>query len=312
MKYLVLCLIIVIYGFSGCSSPPPQQQTTQYTPLATLQTDYFEQAQKNAVTTQGLSYTIEKGYFLMGDGSQMEAEVYYPQINSISMPMLPENTDQNTVIEQLHSDFEKNILLKKGALTYFMEQGYDTATGEQKFPEVLFADTDYKVQTANENIISVFFHQSISPIGGTINHSAVGVTISLKENRILQLNEMITDFDALFTLLETDQFTPIPYWEESPRPFSQVLAQTTNMREEWIEIFKNNNKRTFFVETEDGADVLWETREFEWYLWDEKLVLIYLGDKYYQKYFIELEKIKDIIDSDFYESYIMPISQEGE
>ena len=317
MKYLVyiISFIIGVSAISGCSTTSEQQtvqvqQQKQYTPLDTLETNYFKETEKNPLTTQGLNYTIEKGHFLIGNETQTEVEIEYPQIDSISM--LPEDTEQNIVIEQMHSDFEKTALFRKGALAYFMEQAYDTTTGEQKFPEVIFANTDYRVQTANDKIVSVFFEESVSPIGGSFNYSAAGVTISLEENRVLQLSEMITDFDMLFTLLQTDQFTPIPYWQDNPKPFSQVLTETTNMKEEWIEILKNNNKRTFFVEAENGAEILWETREFEWYLWDNKLVLIYLGDKYYQQYFIELEKIKDIIDTDFYEKYILQTPQEGE
>ena len=106
------------------------------------------------------------------------------------------------------------------------------------------------------------------------------------------------------------------FWEISLK--GELDVSTADKLKEYLhnladeKILKNNNKRTFFVEAENGAEILWETREFEWYLWDNKLVLIYLGDKYYQQYFIELEKIKDIIDTDFYEKYILQTPQEGE
>ena len=43
---------------------------------------------------------------------------------------------------------------------------------------------------------------------------------------------------------------------------------------------------------------------FDWYLWDNKLVMIYIDDKNYYQYSIELEKIRHIINNTFYQNYI--------
>ena len=59
-----------------------------------------------------------------------------------------------------------------------------------------------------------------------------------------------------------------------------------------------------FTETEEGAEILWENRVFEWYLWDNQLVIVYIEDGYNHQYSIELEKIREIIEDSFYQNYI--------
>ena len=111
--------------------------------------------------------------------------------------------------------------------------------------------------------------------------------------------------DKLLTLLETDQFTPIPYFENETIPFSELLKTMPYMREELLEIFKNNNKRALVTEGEQNAQVLWQDRVFEWYLWDNKLVIMYVGNDFFNQYAIELYKIRDIVSDTFYQNYIV-------
>ena len=171
-------------------------------------------------------------------------------------------------------------------------------------PQATATFSRYRIQTANSKIISAVYQEGVSRLGRPADYSAVGITVSLAENRALQINEMITDFDALLTLLETDQFTPIPYFENETMPFHQLMQTMPYMREEIVEILKNNNKRAMFTETEEGAEILWENRVFEWYLWDNQLVIVYIEDGYNHQYSIELEKIREIIEDSFYQNYI--------
>ncbi|NDO45582.1 hypothetical protein [Clostridium sp. MD294] len=305
---LITACIIIPFGIIGCSSQQQsnviENEVQNNNPLDTLNMSYFAQTENKAVSTENLNYTIQKGYYLVGADGNNTTEVYYPQIDSVSI--LPEDTKQEILLEQVNNDIAKTVLLREGSTNFFAEQNtVSTATEGESKREPKIITTYYRVQTANEKIISVLYEESISAVGSALNCGAVGTTLSLAENRLLQLNEMITDFDALLTLLETDQFTPIPYYEKETPYFSKVLENTNYMRDEILEILKNNNRRTFFTEGDEGAEILWEKRVFDWYLWDNKLVMIYIDDKSYYQYSIELEKIRDIIDNTFYQNYIV-------
>lgn len=294
----------VMLSLEMAACAPKQDDTTQYVnPLDNLNMPYFAETESTPVSTENLYYDIQKGHYLVGVEGDNTTEVYYPQVDSVSS--LPEGTEQEIVMERINDDILKTVLLREGSTNFFAEQNAaSTATAGESKREAKYIMTNYRVQTANEKIISVLYEEAISTFGHAANYGAVGTTISLQENRILQLNEMITDFDALLSLMETDQFTPIPYYGNEAPPFSQVLEDASYMREELLEIFKNNNKRTFFTEEDDSDKILWEARVFDWYLWDNKLVMVYLGNKYYNQYYIELDEIRDIIDDTFYENYI--------
>ena len=304
---LITACVMIPFGIIGCNS---QQQSSiaeseiqNDNPLDTLNMPYFAEKESKAVSTENLNYNIQKGYYLVGADGNNTTEVYYPQINSVSI--LPEDTQQEILIEQINSDIAKTVLLREGSTNFFAEQNaVSTATEGESKREPKVITTYYRVQTANEKVVSVLYEESISALGSALNYGAVGTTISLAENRLLQLNEMITDFDALLTLLETDQFTSIPYYEKETPRFSEVLENTNYMRDEILEILKNNNRRTFFTEGDEGAEILWEKRVFDWYLWDNKLVMIYIDDKNYYQYSIKLEKIRNIINDTFYQNYI--------
>ena len=305
---LITACVAMPFGMIGCGSQQQQQNVVESeiqnnNPLDTLNMPYFTQTESKAISTEKLNYDIKKGYYLVGADGNNTTEVYYPQIDSVSI--LPEDTEQEILLEKVNSDIAKTILLREGSTNFFAEQNaVSTATEGESKREPKVITTYYRVQTANQKIVSVLYEESISTLGSAVNYGAVGTTISLVENRLLQLNEMITDFDALLTLLEIDQFTPIPYYQKETPPFSKVLENTNYMRDEILEILKNNNRRTFFKEGEEGAEVLWEKRVFDWYLWDNKLVMLYIDDKGYYQYSIELEKIKNIIDDTFYQNYI--------
>ena len=59
------------------------------------------------------------------------------------------------------------------------------------------------------------------------------------------------------------------------------------------------------TEGEQNAQVLWQDRVFEWYLWDNKLVIMYVGNDFFNQYAIELYKIRDIVSDTFYQNYIV-------
>ena len=266
-----------------------------------METTYFSETEKNPVSIENLEYDIQTGHFLVGTENSNRIELYYPQIDTVSA--LPDGVEQSIWLEQIKSDFQKTELFRQAAMTFYMEQTANM-TEEEMNTEQLFVDSRYRIQTANSKIISAVYQEGVSRLGRPADYSAVGITVSLAENRALQINEMITDFDALLTLLETDQFTPIPYFENETMPFHQLMQTMPYMREEIVEILKNNNKRAMFTETEEGAEILWENRVFEWYLWDNQLVIVYIEDGYNHQYSIELEKIREIIEDSFYQNYI--------
>lgn len=306
----VLCItacVLMPMAMIGCSTQQTDIEESSTiennNPLDNLNMPYFAEAESKPVSTENLSYDIQKGHYLVGTEESNTTEVYYPQFDTVSA--LPEDATQDEIMDRINNDILKTVLLREGSTNFFAEQNAaSTATAGESKREAKVISTYYRVQTANEKIMSVLYEEVISALGQPANYGAVGTTVSLVENRLLQLNEMITDFDALLTLMETDQFTPIPYYDREAPPFSEVLKSTSFMREEIIEILKNNNKRAFFTEGEDDVEILWEQRLFDWYLWDNKLVMIYLDNKYYNQYAIELEKIRDIIDDTFYQNYI--------
>ena len=302
--WLVACVLL---PFSGCAAQQEQSEHTSKVnekienPLNNLETTYFSETEKNPVSIENLEYDIQTGHFLVGTENSNRIELYYPQIDTVSA--LPDGVEQSIWLEQIKSDFQKTELFRQAAMTFYMEQTANM-TEEEMNTEQLFVDSRYRIQTANSKIISAVYQEGVSRLGRPADYSAVGITVSLAENRALQINEMITDFDALLTLLETDQFTPIPYFENETMPFHQLMQTMPYMREEIVEILKNNNKRAMFTETEEGAEILWENRVFEWYLWDNQLVIVYIEDGYNHQYSIELEKIREIIEDSFYQNYI--------
>ncbi len=305
MKKILLLLMVacVLMPFSGCTTQQEQPSAEQEVenPLNNLETTYFAETESKPISIENLAYDIQTGHFLVGTEKNNRIELYYPQIDTVSA--LPDGVEQTVWLEQIKSDFQRTELFRQAAMTFYVEQTANM-TEEEMNTEQLFVDSRYRIQTANDKIISALYQEGVSRLGRSASYSAVGITVSLAENRALQINEMITDFDTLLTLLETDQFTPVPYFENETMPFSQLMGTMPYMREEIVEILKNNNKRAMFTETEEGAEILWENRVFEWYLWDNQLVIVYIEDGYNHQYAIKLENIRDIIEDSFYQNYI--------
>lgn len=301
---IAICIMIPL-GIAGCSTQQQQQYTEQIllednNTLDTMNMPYFSENESNAINIESLPYIIQKGHFLIGTEQSNRVELYYPQLEY----KIAENTSENDITQQICDDFTKSELLKQSGMTYYMEQTANIPELEMYTKPVYF-NANYRVQTANQKIISVLYQQAFSRVGNAADYSMTGATLSLAENRLLKLNEMITDMDALLTLLETDQFTPIPYFENETINFSELLKTMPYMREEILEILKNNNKRALVTEGEQYAQVLWQDRVFEWYLWDNKLVIAYVGNNFFNQYAIELRNIRNIIDDTFYQNYIV-------
>lgn len=310
MKKVVRLLCITIctmmpFGITACGTQQQQnvEQIENDNPLDTINMPYFSQNESSAINTETLPYDIQKGHFLIGTEHNNRIELYYPQIEYKNTDNATESVTESDVTQQICDDFTKTELLRQSGMTYYLEQ-IANIPEQEMYTKPVFVNADYRVQTANQKIISVLYQQAFSRVGNGADYSMVGATLSLNENRLLQFHEMITDMDALLTLLETDQFTPIPYFENETINFSELLKTMPYMREEVLEILKNNNKRALVTEGEQYAEVLWQDRVFEWYLWDNKLVIAYVGNHFFNQYAIELDKIRDIIDDTFYQNYI--------
>ncbi len=310
MKKAIICITIctmIPFSMVACSTQQSeqsaqsaQQQTENNNPLDTINMPYFSENESNAIDMDKLPYDIQKAHFLIGTEQSNRVELYYPQLEY----NIAENTPESDITQQICDGFTKSELLKQAGMSYYMEQTANISEIDM-YTKPVFFHANYRVQTANQKIISVLYQQAFSHVGNTADYSMTGATLSIAENRLLKLNEMITDMDKLLTLLETDQFTPIPYFENETIPFSELLKTMPYMREELLEIFKNNNKRALVTEGEQNAHVLWQDRVFEWYLWDNKLVIMYVGNDFFNQYAIELYKIRDIVSDTFYQNYIV-------
>ena len=236
MKKAIICITIctmIPFSMVACSTQQSeqsaqsaQQQTENNNPLDTINMPYFSENESNAIDMDKLPYDIQKAHFLIGTEQSNRVELYYPQIEY----NIAENTPESDITQQICDGFTKSELLKQAGMSYYMEQTANISEIDM-YTKPVFFHANYRVQTANQKIISVLYQQAFSHVGNTADYSMTGATLSIAENRLLKLNEMITDMDKLLTLLETDQFTPIPYFENETIPFSELLKTIPYMRE---------------------------------------------------------------------------------
>lgn len=119
--------------------------------------------------------------------------------------------------------------------------------------------------------------------GAGYARTIMATAIDLEEERILMLDDVITDFEALYDRLLADQFEDITMWEGTTELFSQ---QHYGGRKALEEDLKNY--------LEEG-----NYHCIQWYTDGEHFVFVEIWGRYYHEYAIKIDKIKDILSEEF-------------
>ena len=221
--------------------------------------------------------------------------------------------DYNNYIKALYPQFEYNnagnifeyseVLLVNGLIKNEALKVLDSNPlyKENNFSYFL----DYHIKHFDGNIISVYFTSRYGVRIGEygLNNHAHGITIDLKNMRVIQLNEIIADISRFFDLLQDDLFEPILTFQDGDNICNDLFSET------W---FLDFYQKELLIE-KLSADKAYENfnvqepypleSDFEWYLNENGIVIIVLSGKYYERYFIEFKNIEDILNEDFYNRY---------
>lgn len=117
-----------------------------------------------------------------------------------------------------------------------------------------------------------------------LSSEMIGTTIDIKDEKVLSINDVIFDFDAIFNMLINDELEPITHWNGiiNPTDGSQYI---------------NNN---YFIENMYYENGELNRNFIDWYLTDDNLVII-AKYVYYYEFALDIESNKNLFKPEFLE-----------
>lgn len=161
----------------------------------------------------------------------------------------------------------------------------DLDSAKEYFYDRNFSMSEYGI-FKNKNILSIRYIGTHYIYNGTT--FIYGVNLDLKQEKKLQLTDLITDIDKLYDLLINNK---IEFEEDYEEPMRFKKMSSIWSKEEVISSLSNVNE-------------LSTNNIYSWYLKDGgKLVICYLG-KGFIEYTINLKDIKHIVNREYYKALI--------
>lgn len=157
---------------------------------------------------------------------------------------------------------------------------------ELYFEDTFYCSADYEVKLVNEDIISIYYEgrfgsniaaaRPLHPVAATTN-------VALKTGKLLTLNDVVTDLEALAGMLLEEKFESITLWEGEKTAISEYQFD----REELI---RGMQKEEWDVE---GTN-------FGWYT-DGRYFVVVIYKRIYNEFAIDISEVEDILDHGFLE-----------
>lgn len=189
-----------------------------------------------------------------------EIIIYYPQLSGL------QDLEKENRINALIEEDVKKIIGEKN------KEGDDT---------LYCIDLDYKIKFLSKRMISILYEGScgyVMPGRSCMNPIAIATTIDIKEEKIITLKDIVTDFAELSEMLLADEFENISMWE----------GKTGIYEVSWD--YENR-------EGEIGKDLQAEDRQ--WYTDGDHFIVVLERYPIYNEYSISNDLVKHILDEEF-------------
>ncbi|MCM1387729.1 MAG: DUF4163 domain-containing protein [Bacillus sp. (in: Bacteria)] len=196
------------------------------------------------------------------DEQQNGIEIYYPQLCGF----------EDSVKEE-----RINALIKEDVMQIVGEKN---TGGEDSFYRIYL---NYKIMFFNDRVISILYKGGkgyITTGHASIDKEAIATTIDMEEERIITLQDVVTDLRELSEMLLADELEGITMWEgvKGGYPFSGEFSGTVDELEENL-----------------------QEKQQEWYTDGENFIFISMDkySAYYNEYAISNESAEHILDAEF-------------
>lgn len=148
--------------------------------------------------------------------------------------------------------------------------------------------TWYEIKYADEKLISIVYSGWAGRLqsGSGLPATMMATTIDCEKETVLELQDVVSDFDGLCRLLLEDCFENITAWDGEPGQYK--ISESY-----WL----------------GGADALMSDLKgsdchLEWYIEKDCFIIVDLNGKYYNEYSIEVKQVENILQEDFVESTV--------
>lgn len=190
--------------------------------------------------------------------------IFYPQIQGLGDEIREEKV---------------NVLIKEDATKLVGGYLYEDNN--------LFHDLDYEIKFLNDRVFSICYKGSY---GGTTNGQKLSpiiltTTVDIGTGKILTINDVVNDFDALCGMLVEDRFENVTMWDgrKGERKISERYIQDEGLagslqKEEW-DITAGTN--------------------FGWYVNGRQFVIVLNEVVTYNEFAIDISEVEDILDHGF-------------
>ncbi len=185
------------------------------------------------------------------------------------------NYPQLSEMDDREKEKRLNSLIEKDAMK-ILER--DVSDNEGRFT----AGLDYDIKYMDDQAISILYKGWFGAVGARCPDIAMATSIDIERERILTLDDVVSDYDQLYDLLTADKFENITKWDG-------VAGQYTIGQDyEYKEV-------STLMEDLNGDD-----EDIEWYIDDGHFVIVVLnGLPDYNEYAISLQEAKGFLQKEF-------------
>lgn len=194
------------------------------------------------------------------DEQRNEIEIYYPQLCGL---------------EDSAKEVRINALIEEDVMQIIGEKNKE---GDHT---LYCVGLDYKIKFLNERIISVLYEGWEGYVmrgHSALDDEAITVTIDIEEEKVITLQDVVTDFTELSDMLLADKFEHITMWEGKAGGY-QVSME--------------------YKECEDKLENDLREKYQEWYTDGKNFVIIIEKRADYNEYAISNESVEHILDAGF-------------
>ena len=206
-----------------------------------------------------VDFEIESAEYIYKE-QRNEIEIYYPQLCGL---------EDSAKEERINALIEEDVMQIIGEKN---KEGDDS---------LYCIEFDYKIEFMNERIISIRYRGwdgYITTGHAALDDEVIATTIDIEEEKVIALQDVVTDFTELSDMLLADEFEHITMWEGKAGgyPFSGEFGGTVDELE--------GNLRE---------------KPQEWYTDGENFIFINTKGRYYNEYSISIESAWHILDAEY-------------
>lgn len=217
------------------------------------------------------AYEIEEKVYIVQE-EHVDIEIYYPQLHGFK-----------------DSKKEKKInrLIESEAKRLIPDDMSSPKDGWEDIDYVECVYLHYEIKFLNRDFVSILYQGMDGWMvpGHGLDKTAVATNIDLKAIKTVSLEDIITDMNALCTLLLEDKFENISRWENLPSDYT---------------ISREYTGQGAFDEL---LDALYgrQYRRMEWYIEDSDLIFVSVRNTSYEEYSADINTLQGLINEKFLE-----------